>query len=112
MIKYLPDFPNFTTEDSFTAIFGTVPLSKTDFLARMAKKLRFPHHFGGNWDALQDCLGDLSWLKKTKITLIFPVTPLVDEKDLSVFFDIVEESQKNLANYGVELEVIFIEPFA
>ena len=34
---------------------------KGDALDRFAKALRFPAWFGGNWDALADCLGDLSW---------------------------------------------------
>lgn len=36
--------------------------SKADCLARVAAALRFPAWFGHNWDALADCLNDLSWL--------------------------------------------------
>lgn len=35
---------------------------KADALARIGKALSFPGWFGANWDALADCLGDLSWL--------------------------------------------------
>jgi RNAse (barnase) inhibitor barstar len=35
---------------------------KDDALARIAAALAFPDWFGGNRDALADCLGDLSWL--------------------------------------------------
>lgn len=34
---------------------------KNDFLALLAKAMAFPDWFGGNWDALADCLTDLSW---------------------------------------------------
>ena len=34
---------------------------KADALSRFAAVLRFPDWFGGNWDALADVLGDLSW---------------------------------------------------
>jgi RNAse (barnase) inhibitor barstar len=34
---------------------------KQEFLARTAAALGFPDWFGGNWDALFDCLADLSW---------------------------------------------------
>jgi RNAse (barnase) inhibitor barstar len=51
-----------------TAKLSTVKLDlgavqgKSEFLARLAKALKFPHFFGMNWDALNDCLTDLSWL--------------------------------------------------
>ncbi|MFB9067130.1 barstar family protein [Pseudofulvimonas gallinarii] len=32
-----------------------------DLFARMAAVFRFPEWFGDNWDALADCLADLSW---------------------------------------------------
>lgn len=35
---------------------------KADFLAHISGALNFPSYFGGNWDALADCLKDLSWL--------------------------------------------------
>lgn len=35
---------------------------KVALLERLADALRFPAWFGHNWDALADCLGDLSWL--------------------------------------------------
>lgn len=34
---------------------------KAEVLDRFAQALRFPEWFGENWDALADCLGDLSW---------------------------------------------------
>ncbi|HCX33954.1 MAG TPA: hypothetical protein DHV08_10620 [Rhodocyclaceae bacterium] len=36
---------------------------KADFLAALASALAFPDWFGFNWDALEDCLGDLSWMQ-------------------------------------------------
>ena len=34
---------------------------KSGLLTALARALDFPDWFGGNWDALADCLGDLSW---------------------------------------------------
>ncbi|UOF14765.1 barstar family protein [Lysobacter capsici] len=34
---------------------------KDDALERIARALRFPAWFGGNWDALNDSVNDLSW---------------------------------------------------
>ncbi|MEU1312066.1 barstar family protein [Streptomyces cinnamoneus] len=38
---------------------------KAAFLARCAADLDFPDWFGHNWDALADCLTDLSWWRET-----------------------------------------------
>ena len=39
---------------------------KKDFLDLVSKSLNFPSSFGGNWDALADCLRDLSWIDANK----------------------------------------------
>ncbi|GGU69093.1 hypothetical protein GCM10010211_38210 [Streptomyces albospinus] len=36
-------------------------LDKAEFMDRCARSLRLPDYFGRNWDALADCLTDLSW---------------------------------------------------
>lgn len=36
---------------------------KDAFLNAAAKCLQFPDYFGGNWDAFEDCLTDLSWIE-------------------------------------------------
>jgi RNAse (barnase) inhibitor barstar len=40
---------------------GRQVATKDDFLAACAKAMSFPRYFGHNWDALEDCLRDLSW---------------------------------------------------
>lgn len=45
--------------------------AKKDLLSAVAREFRFPSYFGGNWDALDECLRDLSWLeKKASILLV------------------------------------------
>ncbi|MBP2474113.1 RNAse (barnase) inhibitor barstar [Crossiella equi] len=41
---------------------GTGARTKREVLLRFAEALSFPDWFGGNLDALYDCLADLSWL--------------------------------------------------
>jgi RNAse (barnase) inhibitor barstar len=45
--------------------------SKAGLLGHAAKALKFPKWFGKNWDALNDCLTDLSWLNGNGWVIIF-----------------------------------------
>ncbi|KPI15835.1 Barstar (barnase inhibitor) [Actinobacteria bacterium OK074] len=44
--------------------------SKPGFMDRCARALDLPDHFGRNWDALADCLADLSWAPPARGRLI------------------------------------------
>jgi len=35
--------------------------NKASLLAALGQALHFPDYYGGNWDALDECLADLSW---------------------------------------------------
>jgi RNAse (barnase) inhibitor barstar len=50
-----------TTDFAFWRVDLAKVRSKSSLLAALAKGLDFPEWFGHNWDALQDCLTDLSW---------------------------------------------------
>jgi len=39
---------------------------KRALLAAYHRALRLPDYFGWNWDALEECLGDLSWLAEPR----------------------------------------------
>lgn len=43
----------------------------TDLFDACAETLQFPAYFGFNWDALADCLGDLSWLPERGRVLLW-----------------------------------------
>jgi len=51
-------------------IDGHMTTCKADLLEQAARTLRFPGYFGFNWDALEDCLTDLSWLEPSNGYLI------------------------------------------
>lgn len=45
--------------------------NKTGFLKKLARELYFPGYFGMNWDALSDCLTDMSWRPSGGYVLFF-----------------------------------------
>lgn len=44
--------------------------SKDDLLRIIAEALEFPAYFGNNWDALDECLSDMSWAPAGAYALI------------------------------------------
>ena len=50
---------------------GGLVLSDTSFFREIGRALAFPAHFGHNWDALQDLLGDLARGGERRIALLW-----------------------------------------
>jgi hypothetical protein len=49
---------------------------KEKLLSVLAAKLRFPSYFGHNWDALEECLCDLSWLgDRPRVVIVHEAFP-------------------------------------
>ena len=44
---------------------------KAGFLQACARDLRFPPHFGANWDAFSDCINDLAWQPADGYVIVF-----------------------------------------
>ncbi len=55
---------------SFHSVDAARAESKSTLLAAMAKGLKLPEHFGGNWDALADCLEDDDWLGDHGVVIV------------------------------------------
>src|SRR5262245_15185998 len=71
---------------------------KKILLENIATALGFPDWFGRNWDALEDCLGDLSWSKAEGHVLLFSGASPGD--DLGVLTDVLRSSAEFWAGRG------------
>jgi hypothetical protein len=65
---------------------------KAGLLTEVARALEFPDWFGGNWDALEDCLTDLSWHKARGHLLLIEAAHALPPDDLGVFRDVLESA--------------------
>jgi hypothetical protein len=75
-------------------------------LHAIARALEFPAWFGGNWDALEDSLGDLSWRKGEGHVLVFTGYP----EDTSLLVDVLRSSAEYWAGRGKPFFAVFLDP--
>jgi hypothetical protein len=81
---------------------------KVQLLKNLAVALGFPDWFGHNWDALEDCLTDLSWRDASAHVLLIENPKPGD--DLGVLIDILRSSAESWAARGKPFFAIFIDP--
>lgn len=76
---------------------------KREVLGRFAQALRFPEWFGNNWDALADCLGDLSWWEADGYLLLLDHAGAwrsADAADFATLVDILNNAARQWAEQG------------
>lgn len=64
--------------------------NQAELFQEFKAKLKFPEYFGANWNALDECLGDLDWLDRTGYLLVIESgdSVLCDEgMDIQEMFD-------------------------
>lgn len=88
--------------------------TKEELLQALAKGLNLPTYFGWNWDALEECLRDLSWIPFPRHILLFhEAVPFAeDSSDRSIYLDILKQAAKDCrAGQHHELTVVFPTTF-
>jgi hypothetical protein len=82
--------------------------AKDDVLKRIAGSLAFPQWFGGNWDALEDCLTDLAWRPADGHVLVFEKSFPGDV--LGVLIDVLAASAESWSERGKPFFAVFVDP--
>lgn len=86
---------------------------KTAVLQRFAQALRFPAWFGGNFDALADSLGDLSWLRADGYVLLVEHSDAwrqADDDNFAALLDILNEAAVTWGDQGVPFWTLMLLP--
>lgn len=83
---------------------------KEALLEKLALDLGFPAWFGGNWDALEDCLADLSWRVGDGHVLVLQGSGDLPLDDLGVLIDVLASSAEYWAGRGRPFFALFVDP--
>jgi len=78
--------------------------TKSALLDRIARTLEFPEWFGGNWDALEDCLSEVRGY------LLVHDYQGIPADDLGVLLDVLASSAEFHAEQGEPFFAIFVDP--
>lgn len=77
-------------------------------LEALARSLAFPVWFGGNWDALEDCLTDLAWRKDAPRVIL--LSGAVAGDDLGILVDILATAADSWRERGKSFFAVFVDP--
>ncbi len=76
----------------------------------LARALEFPAWFGRNWDALEDCLTDLSWRAGEGHVLLLGGHAELPADDLGVLVDVLRAAAGHWAGRGQPFFAVFVDP--
>jgi hypothetical protein len=80
----------------------------TEPIQALAKGLAFPEWFGGNWDALEDSLSDLSWRPAKGHVLV--LEGLAPGDDAGILVDVLRAAAEHWSARRVPFFAVLIDP--
>lgn len=83
---------------------------KAALLQSLAQALDFPGWFGHNWDALNDCLGDLSWSKGAGHVVTFEQWEQLGSEVRDTLIEILSSAAQAWREQGEPFIAVFIDP--
>ena len=78
-------------------------------MQRIASALALPSWFGGNWDALEDCLADLSWSNAAGHVLLFESAQAVPAVERGILVDVLASAAAYWAGHKRPFFAVFLD---
>ncbi len=107
-VSHERDIRNALSADTHDVVAVSLGAGKDAMLASIAGSLEFPDWFGANWDALEDCLTDLSWRPDQPRVILF--LHAVKGDDLGVLLDVLSSVAEFWRGRGRGFFAVFIDP--
>ena len=107
---YTTDRFEFTTAapEKADVIIDESTQGKQQLLKRIAQGLSLPDYFGENWDALIDCLSDLSWSQASEAIIDHAGIPHLPPRDLRLYLEsLVDAADRRTPDRLPRLRFVF-----
>lgn len=100
------DVASLRDENTFIVEVPSELANKDALLAWYADALGMPEYFGANWDALDECLRDLSWIREHRLVLYHRNLPLNENpQDQKVYISVLDNAARDW-KFGEAHEVV------
>ncbi len=80
--------------------------SAADLLSRFDKGLDFPY-FGMNWNSLEECLSDLTWISRRDVVVDHRALPSLAVDDMELYLKVLAAAVQNRSGCTPSLVVRF-----
>jgi Barstar (barnase inhibitor) len=81
-----------TSAKDFIAAIPQGLNTRTKLFEALKRELHIPDYFGNNWDALSDCLRDLSWIEQRRVIAFHTDLPPLPEQDLVQYLEVLNDA--------------------
>jgi len=82
---------------------------KQALMLRIAGALQFPGWFGANWDALEDCLTDLSWSEAHGHVLLIEGAAALARDEHGILLDVLAAAAESWKERGRPFFAVFLD---
>lgn len=83
---------------------------KEALMSALRGALGLPAWFGENWDALEDCLSDLSWRTAPGHVFVFEGLDSLPQDDKGVLLDVLASAADFWRGQGTPFFAVFVDP--
>jgi RNAse (barnase) inhibitor barstar len=108
-LKFTDKVPSYDAAEVFYVRIDPAISTSTELFNAFYYLFWFPGYFGFNWDALYDCLRDLSWIPYRKVVIVHEGIPNIPKNELVIYLELLCDVALDWkGSEDRELEIFFV----